>query len=123
MAANPLRTTFAAATARGVIGDLSAQRMEQGSGVSTVDRQRLFLKQQNFGIAKNLSLFLYTAFTNLIALVTIGQSTCISFHATSRRSSAAADAGRISSKQPSWTTCLLCTPRHSYCYGVMALGA
>ena len=75
-AANPLRTTFAAATARGVIGDLSAQRMEQGSGVSTVDRQRLFL---------------YTAFTNLIALVTIGQSTCISFHAISRRSSAAAD--------------------------------
>ena len=53
-AANPLRTTFAAATARGVIGDLSAQRMEQGSGASTVDRQRLFL---------------YTAFTNLIALV------------------------------------------------------
>ena len=53
-AANPLRTTFAAATARGIIGDLSAQRMEQGSGASTVDRQRLFL---------------YTAFTNLIALV------------------------------------------------------
>ena len=55
--AHPLQTTAAAATLRGAVGDLAAQKLElarSGDGDASLDRRRLVL---------------YTSFTNLVAAV------------------------------------------------------